>query len=122
MDASEQIRDLYRQYLDAQRTGDSGVVASFYTTDAKLIPPGRVPMTGRAEIQKHYEGQGSSDVEVELSHIEVAGDLAWVTGLGHWDADGQRRHVAFLDVWRRENDAWQIAACMWNSPDGFVLA
>lgn len=122
MDAADEIRDLYRKYLDAQRTGDSEAVASLYTNDAKLIPPGQAPLTGRAEIENYYEGQGSSGVEMDLSHIEVAANLAWVTGLGHWDADGQRRHVAFLDVWRREKDGWQIAACMWNSPDGFVLA
>lgn len=122
MDAADEIRDLYRKYLDAQRTGDSEAVASLYTNDAKLIPPGQAPLTGRAEIENYYEGQGSSGVEMDLGHIEVAANLAWVTGLGHWDADGQRRHVAFLDVWRREKDGWQIAACMWNSPDGFVLA
>lgn len=122
MDAADEIRDLYRKYLVAQRTGDSEAVASLYTNDAKLIPPGQAPLTGRAEIENYYEGQGSSGVEMDLGHIEVAANLAWVTGLGHWDADGQRRHVAFLDVWRREKDGWQIAACMWNSPDGFVLA
>ena len=122
MDAADEIRELYRRYFDAERTGDSEAVASFYTNDAKLVPPGQAPLTGRSEIQKYFEGQGSSGAEIDLSHIEVAADLAWATGLFGWDADGQRRHVAFLDVWRREKDGWHIAACMWNSPDGFVLA
>jgi len=51
VDAADEIRDLYRKYLDAQRTGDSEAVASLYTNDAKLIPPGQAPLTGRAEIE-----------------------------------------------------------------------
>ena len=122
MDATEEIRGLYRQYWDAEQSGDSEAIASFYTTDARLIPPGRGPLEGRSEIQQSFEGQGSSGVEADLSHIEVAGDLAWVTGLVRWQDDGRLKHLAFLDVWRREKHGWRIAACMWNSADGFVLA
>ena len=77
---------------------------------------------GRSQIQQYFEGQRNSGVEADLTHIEVAGKLAWVTGFVSWQDDGQLRHLAFLDVWRQEKDGWQIAACMWNSADGFVLA
>jgi uncharacterized protein (TIGR02246 family) len=122
MDVAEDIRGVYRQYWDAEQSGDSEAIASFYTTDARLIPPGRGPLVGRSEIQQYFEGQRSSGVEADLTHIEVAGKLAWVTGFVSWQDDGQLRQLAFLDVWRQEKDGWQIAACMWNSADGFVLA
>ena len=121
MNAADEIRDLYRQYLEAQRKGDAEAVASLYTEDAKLIPPGRQPLIGRTAINKYYEGSMSSGVEMDLNHIETEGKLAWVTGLAHWDADGQQRYIAFLDVWRRENEKWRLAGCMWNSPDGFAI-
>ncbi len=121
MSNTDEIRDLYRQYLEAQRKGDSEAVASLYTEDAKLIPPGRQPLIGRTEIGKYFEGSAGSGIELDLNHIEIEGNLAWVTGLAHWDADGHRRYVAILDVCRRENDKWRIAACMWNSPDGFAI-
>ena len=116
------IRELYRPYLEAQSKGDGEAVASFYTEDAMLIPTERQPMRGRAEIFKYSEGPPSSGVEMDLNHIEIEGKLAWVTGLVHWDADGQRRYTAFVDVWRRENGDWRIAACIWNSSDGFAIA
>ena len=122
MDVADEIKGLYREYWRAERSGNSEAIASLYTTDARLIPPGQGPLIGRAEIQQYYEGQGSSDVEADLTHIEVVGELAWVTGLVRWQDDGQLRHLVFLDVWRQEKGGWQIAACMWNSPDGFVLA
>ncbi len=122
MDVADEIKGLYREYWRAERSGNSEAIASFFTTDGRLIPPGQGPLIGRAKIQQYFEGQGSSDVEADLTHIEVAGGLAWVTGLVRWQDDGQLRHLVFLDVWRQEKDGWQIAACMWNSPDGFVLA
>jgi ketosteroid isomerase-like protein len=88
------------------------------------MPPDRQPLTGRAEICKYYETATSSGVEVEydLNHIETEGNLTWVAALAHWDADGQRRSMAFMDVWRRENGKWRVAACIGNSSDGFTIA
>ena len=86
MSNTDEIRDLYRQYLEAQRKGDSEAVASLYTEDAKLIPPGRQPLIGRTEIGKYFEGSAGSGIELDLNHIEIEGNLAWVTGLAHWDA------------------------------------
>lgn len=122
MDVTEDIRGVYRQYWHAKESGDSEAIASFYTTDAKMIPSGRGPLVGRSEIQQYFESQRTSGFKAGLAHIEVAGKLAWVTGFLSWQDDGQLRHRAFLDVWRQEKDGWQIAACMWNSADGFVLA
>ncbi len=121
MNTTDEIRDLYRQYLEAQRKGDGEAVASFYTEDGMLIPPERQPVRGRAEICKYSEGVASSGVEYDLNHIETGGKLAWVTGMAQWDADGQRRFNFFVDVWRRENGEWRIATCIWNSSDGFAI-
>jgi len=118
MDVTEDIRGVYRQYWHAKQSGDSEAIASFYTTDARLIAPGRGPLVGRSEIQQYFEGQRSSGVEAGLAHIEVAGKLAWVTGFLRWQDLGQLRHRAFLDVWRQEKDGWQVAACMFaDLPD-----
>ena len=122
MNTTDEIRDLYRQYLEAQRKGDNEAVVSLYTEDAMLIPPGQQPLKGRAEIRKYNEGSANSGIEMDLNHIEIGEKLAWVTGLIHWDADGQSRFIAFVDVWRRENGEWRIACCTWNSSDGFTIA
>ena len=121
MKSTDHIRDLYRQYLEAERNGDAKTIASFYTEDALLIPPEHKPIEGRAEIHKYFDGITNSAVEMDISHIEVDGNIAWATGLFHWNADDQRRNLAFLDVWRQKNGEWQLASCMWNSSDGFAI-
>lgn len=98
MKSIDHIRDLYRQYVEAERAGDAKRIASFYTEDALLIPPEQKPIEGRAEIHKYFEGVTNSAVEIDIGHIEVEGNIAWVTGLFHWNADDQRRYLAFLDV------------------------
>jgi uncharacterized protein (TIGR02246 family) len=126
MDDAEEIRALYRQYWAAERSRDAEAIAAFYTADARLIPPGQGPLIGPTKVrryfEKSFEGLGGSNVEADLSHIEPAGDLAWVAGLAHWQDEDRTRHLAFLDVWRREKGSWRIAACSWNSSDGFLLS
>jgi len=126
VDGADEIRALYREYWAAERSGDAEAIATFYTADARLIPPGQEPLVGPAKIrkyfQKSFEGLDRSDVEADLGHIELAGDLAWVTGLAHWQDGSQTKHLAFLDVWRREKGSWRLAACSWNSPNGFILS
>jgi uncharacterized protein (TIGR02246 family) len=119
--STDQIRKLYLQYQEAERNGDAKTIASFYTEDALLIPPEQKPIKGRAEIYKYFEGVINSAIGMEISHIKAEGNIAWVTGLFYWDTDDQRRYLAFLDVWRQENEEWRLAACMWNSSDGFTM-
>ena len=122
MSEADEIRDLYHQYVEAQHRGDIEAVASLCTENVLLIPPEQQPLIGRAEIYKLNEGSANSAIELDPTHIEIEGNLAWVTGLIHWDADGQRRSSAFIDVWRRQNGEWRIAACTWNSSNGISIA
>jgi uncharacterized protein (TIGR02246 family) len=121
MNAADEIRARYHEYLEARRKGDVEAVASFCTEDGIVIPPEQQPVVGRADIRKYIEGSASAEIEIELKHVEVEGKLGWVSGLILWNADGERRATAFVDVWRRENGEWRIAACVWNSADGFAI-
>ena len=122
MNAADEIRARYRKYLEAKREGDVETVASLCTEDGILIPPERQVVVGRANIRKFIEGSAGAVVEIDIKHIEVEEKLGWVSGLIHWDEDGERRATAFVDVWRRENGEWRIAACAWNSDEGFAIA
>ena len=121
MKSTDEIRGLYREYVEAERSGDAKAIASFYSADALLIPPEHKPLKGRAEIEKYFEGATNSAVDMEINHIEAEANIAWVAGLFHWTADDQRKNLAFLDVWRQENGEWRLASCMWNSSDGFAI-
>lgn len=121
MNVNEEFEGLYRVYLAAQREGDIEKIGSLYSEDAILVPAESMPVEGRTAICATYDGPGRSDVEVSLNRVEIEGNLACVTGFGHWNVDGQRQGVVFVDVWRRENGEWRISACISNSSNGFVI-
>ena len=66
-----------------------------------MIPAGSMPMEGRTAICATYDGPERSDIEARLKRVEVEGNLACVTGFGHWNVNNKRQGVAFVDVWRR---------------------
>lgn len=110
----------------AARAGDGSALASLYTTDAVLLPPGAPPVRGRQEIERVFEAQfsGLDAVEVEFTtdELEVAGDLAY--RVGRYEARVRRdagsvtlrARDKFVEIWRRDDGGgWRIARDIWNS-------
>ena len=105
---TDEIRKLYQQYTKYLDEENFKAVGDMYTEDGVLIPPDRPPLTGSAQIRKHYDESAGGDYEMELEKIETSGELAWVMGSAHWEEDEQRRQVAFVDVWRKETGQWRL--------------
>ena len=122
MNAEDEITASYLKYLEAKREGDLETVASLCAEDGIVIPPEQQPVVGRADLRRFNAASASGEIEIDLKHVEVDEKLGWASGLMWWDGDGERRAAAFVDVWRRENGEWRIAACIWNSVDGFVIS
>ena len=121
MNAKKEFESLYAVYLSAQREGDMELLGSLYEEDAIYVPANLPAVEGRTAICAMYTEPPPEDLEITLNRVEVENDSAWVYALGHRNADGQRHGVAFVDVWHRNNDKWQISACIVNSSDGFAL-
>jgi hypothetical protein len=58
---------------------------------------------------------------MNLDKIKASDKLAWVKGIAQWDENGQHRNVVFVDVWRKDDGVWLLAAYIANSKEGFTL-
>ena len=120
MSDADEIRKLYQLYTNALAERNFDKVGAMYTEDGMLMPPDQPPLVGPAQICKHYADSAGGDYEMSLDKIETSDKLAWVKGTAHWDEKGQHRYVVFVDVWRREEGVWRLAACIANSKEGFT--
>jgi uncharacterized protein (TIGR02246 family) len=55
-DGKQVVEIATRQWLDAFNAGQAKALPAMYTTDAVLLADGSEPITGRAGIQKYWEG------------------------------------------------------------------
>jgi len=97
------------------------LLGSLFTENAIYVPANSIAVEGRAAICALYTDPPPEDLGITVNRVDVENDSAWVYAFSHRNVDGRRLGNAFVDVWRRNNDMWQISACIVNSSDGFVL-
>jgi uncharacterized protein (TIGR02246 family) len=75
--AREGIRKFNGSVTAAFRSKDAAAMASLWTENARLLPPGREMITGRAGVQAFWQSrfdQGASDVVLESLEIKSLAD------------------------------------------------
>jgi uncharacterized protein (TIGR02246 family) len=103
--------------------GDLDALASLYTRDARLMPPGRV-IVGRDAIKTYFQNPNRRQIEhdMKLETLNVRGSMAVETGT--WTntyQDGNAEPVTasekYLLVWVQQADgSWRILVDMWHRP------
>src|SRR5437899_2520695 len=80
----QEIERLTREFEAAYRRGDFRAVASFYTEDAMVMPPGQETVRGRRAIEQVYQAlhdqKGVQDFTIDIDVVDSNGDLAYETG------------------------------------------
>ncbi len=124
-DVSAKITRANASFSDAYVSGDLDALASLYTEDAVLYPPGRV-VEGRDAIRKYFTpGPNRKQLahRLETMELDVAGNTAIETGTwtSTWQV-GERGPVTssdrYLIVWKRQEDGrWLIHRDWWHRPD-----
>jgi uncharacterized protein (TIGR02246 family) len=122
----ERIETAYHQVASAIMSNDAKRIASHYTIDAVISPPGRPELVGRDDIQKDW--QDSLDhfemLEVGASphEIVVFGDWAFVRGAtvitarSRKDSQKAQNFIKFVEIWQRQTDgSWKIARSLSNT-------
>ncbi len=101
--------------------GDAALVASLYSPDAVVMPPGSPNIVGRAAIQKLFQGlidSGVNSASLVAEDVESSGNLAREIGKGVFGMkDGTSQPpVKYLVVWKLNDEGvWQLHADIWNS-------
>lgn len=68
--------------------------ASIYAVDRILGAPDQPSLKGGTKIRNFNAGAAGSGIGIDLDHIEIGGELAFVTGLSHWSSDVRRQPTA----------------------------
>jgi ketosteroid isomerase-like protein len=123
--AKEGISKFNETVTAAFRKQDTVTMASLWTENTRVLPPGQEMITGRAAVQAFWQGgfdQGAYDVVLESSEIKSLGDgVAYEIGRNIVRvrmADGSSIDVPgkSLCIFRREADGvWRADVDIFNA-------
>jgi ketosteroid isomerase-like protein len=118
-DGSDVASEPTAAWVTAFNAGEPTTLAALYAENARSLPPGGPPVTGRSQIESYWSGDmGEGDVTTTLTPVDAVAqeDLVHVEGTyqvkGHDGAEvagGQ-----YQQLWARENGQWLVQREMWR--------
>jgi uncharacterized protein (TIGR02246 family) len=115
------IQSLNEKFAADFNSGNFTAVASHYTEDAILLPPGAEMIKGRSAIQTFWKGaaEGISDLKLTAMDVKALGtDAAREVGTFTLKTKGQQaQEVAgkYVVVWQKVGNEWKLATDIWNT-------
>jgi ketosteroid isomerase-like protein len=122
VDAARSIRDMDEEFMRNVRARDiSRLVEQFYADDARLLPPGRPEVTGKAAILEAWNGMfmgGLEAVELDTHHVDASGELAYGVGTYRLTLQGALSRGKYVVVYRRRPDgSYRAIADIFNGSE-----
>lgn len=120
----QEVTRLDQEFAAAFTRGDMATVASLYTEDALVMPPGSEAIRGRQAIEQFWraakEQMGIQTLSLHPQEVVASEDLAYEIGTATLQVatpQGPTTDTAkYLVAWRRQMDgAWRLAADIWNN-------
>jgi len=121
------IRASADQYEQAALAGDVEALASFYSDDAIMLPPGMPKSEGidavRAAYQQMYAAGNPTEASLDPATVVVSesGDMAYDEGSFRFSGPGPDGTTMtdtgkYLAIWKPTADGtWKISVDIWNS-------
>ena len=117
-DVAAAIEAVNRKFSAAFAQKDAAAMASRYSSDAVVLPPGGAAVRGRDGIEKIWRGAMAAGDTLTLATIDVEshGDYAhevgtYVLKAGAKDVDRGN----YVVVWKRQRGEWMLHRDIWNS-------
>lgn len=112
VDFKSAIQKVIADFEAASKQRDAAKIASCYTEDATLLPPGSPAVKGRSHIQAFWQSlleAGASDAKLRTVSVESSGELAYEVGaydaiLPSAGGGTEKSSGKYLVVWRRQQD------------------
>lgn len=115
-----EIEAANERFSAALAAGRAVDLASMYTADAMVFPPGSDVVQGRPAIQKLWQGvidSGIRGLALTTINVEAIGDLAHESGTFVM-TDGTGRvedRGKYVVVWKRVQSQWKLHRDIWNA-------
>jgi ketosteroid isomerase-like protein len=119
VEAVSALRALQERFVRQYNAGDlDGLVETFYTEEAYLLPSNHSRVSGRSQIRQFFHDlheSGRGELSAETLQLDVSGDLAYCMGTYAFGMPVTNRGT-FLEVYRRQADgSWQMVVDMFSS-------
>jgi len=114
------IESVNAKWVELFNKGDFDGVASLYTEDASVFPPGSGIVKGRAAIAALWKKMAEqiSDPKVETLEVKRIGPSAvreiGTVSLKTKEATPKEITGKYVVVWQRVGRRWRLAADIWN--------
>jgi len=112
------LDELLDRWEAAFNAGDYAAVASYYTEDAKRMPPGEDLMNGPAEIAERSEQFAGFKIELNSYSGLVDGDLgtSWGTYklVGKIEGTPVTIEGRWMNAVKKTSDGWKIYRDIWH--------
>jgi uncharacterized protein (TIGR02246 family) len=125
-DVRQAADQLAHEYDAAFNSQTSSAMASLYTPDGILVPPGRAPLKGRTAIMVYYQGRFDHGVKGHATRIDQAyplGDGGFAVGQFRVEApepDGtpHELHGNLVYVLQHRPEGWKLRLVMASPTPG----
>ena len=121
-DPHTHIDDVLVKFVAAFNAGNGATVASFYSEDAALFPPGGERIDGRSAIQTFWQGAIDSGMKIDDLHaveVDSGGDISGEVGVFILSVPGDSGVTKipgnYIVIWKRSGHTWQLHRDIWNT-------
>jgi uncharacterized protein (TIGR02246 family) len=108
------------RFVSLFKQANGAGVAALYTQDAQVLPPNSDSVSGRAAIEKFWQGVMDSGIKgAKLTTVEVtpAGNTAYE--VGRYELSGADGNVLdngkYVVIWKRDGGQWKLHRDIWNT-------
>ena len=114
------IQSLNDQFTKAFNAGDIAAVATHYTEDATVLPPGAEMVMGRNAILTFWKSAADQIGDIKLTAVDVkplgsnAAREIGTFSLRTKAAQSQQVTGKYVVVWEKVGGDWKLATDIWN--------
>lgn len=120
LDPRSAIAETNRRFMASFARQDAASIATLYTEEGQVLPPGGDPIQGKSGIQQFWQGAmdlGIREAVLETLEIDTQGTQAIEIGRYALAGEGGAAidRGKYLVVWRQQGDAWKLHKDIWNT-------
>ena len=119
-DILDEIRSANQNFERNFADGDAAGMASLYTSDGMLLPPGAGTQQGSKAIQDFWQMVMDMGVKrAQLSTVQVEREGETAVEMGQYKLSGVDSQPLdegkYIVVWKKQNGDWKLHKDIWNT-------